>query len=150
MNAEITKLCGQIKERLEELQIPEFVLYAADYFGDLDEDYVDVVEEKVGDCAANLDFRFNETSVYSGYSGTISYIRKIKVKDGNVVFDIEEVYDDVDGGMESMGYYADQTLDDVLRTCPEEMVITGLNAVLEYALTENESYDIIGLNRIDQ
>jgi len=146
MDAEITKLCSQIKERLEELQMPEFVLYACDYWGDLDED---VVEEKVEDSAGGLDFRFNSTDDYSGYSGTSAYIRKVKVKDGNVVFDIEVVYEDIDGGWESKGYYEDQTIYDVLNTCPEEMVIKGLNGVLEYALKENDYYDIIGLNKLD-
>ena len=148
MNAEITKLCGQIKERLEELQMPEFVLYASDYIGDLDED---VVEEKVaGDAAENLGFYFNETNDYSSISGTSAYIRKVKVKDGNVVFDIEEVYEDADGGWESRGDYEDQTIDDVLHTCSEEMVLNGLNAVLEYGLNEDSYYDIIGLNKLNQ
>ena len=147
MNAEITKLCGQIKERLEELQMTEFVVYASDYWGDLDED---VVEEKVNDTATSLDFYFNSIDGYSGYSRTSEFIRKVKVKDGNVVFDVESVYEDDNVGWESKGYYEDQTMDDVLQTCPEETVLTGLNAVLKYALTENEYYDIVGLNQLNQ
>ena len=145
MNEEIKKLIEQIKNRLNELGMSEFVVYASDYCGELDED---VVEEKVADSAGSLGFRIHINEDYSGYSSTDTYIRKIKLKDDDIVFDIETVYEDNDGGYESTGYYEDQSMERILQSCSEDWVIDGLKAVIKYALTENGYYDIIGLNRL--
>ena len=45
-NKEIHELCNQIKDKLSELGFTEFTLFAADYFGEIDEEFVEEVEEK--------------------------------------------------------------------------------------------------------
>jgi len=143
-NKEIQELCNQIKDKLNELGFTEFTLYAADYYGELDEE---LVEEKVGDTAGGLEWYFKDSDDYSGMSGVRTYARKIKIKDDELVFDLDEIYDDCDGGWEERGHYEDQTIDDILRTCPEEMVLSCLNGILSNAF-DTDYYDVIGLNKL--
>ena len=143
-NKEIQELCNQIKDKLNELGFTEFTLYAADYCGELDEE---LVQEKVGDQAGALEWVFKFTDEYSGYSAVSTYARKIKIKDDELVFDLEDIYDDYDGNWEKRGSYEDQTISDILNTCPEEIVISCLNGILSSAF-DTDYYDVIGLNKI--
>ena len=143
-NKEIQELCNQIKDKMNELGFTEFTLYAADYCGELDEE---LVEEKVADEAGGLDWYFKDNEDYSGMSGVRTFARKIKIKDDELVFDLEDIYEDNDGGWEERGYYEDQTIDDILHTCPESMVISCLKGILSSAFN-SDYYDVIGLNRL--
>ena len=143
-NKEIQELCNQIKDKMNELGFTEFTLYAADYCGELDEE---LVEEKVSDTAGGLEWYFKDNEDYSGMSGVRTYARKIKIKDDELVFDLEDIYDDNDGGWEERGYYEDQTISEILDKCPESMVISCLNGILQYAF-DTDCYDVIGLNRL--
>ena len=145
-NKEIQELCNQIKDRLNELGFTEFTLYAADYCGELDEE---LVEEKVSDTAGGLEWYFKDNEDYSGMSGVITYARKIRIKDDELVFDLEDQYEDIDGGWEEQGYYEDQDIECILRTCSEAMVISCLKSILSYAF-DHEYYDLIGLNKLQK
>jgi len=64
-----------------------------------------------------------------------------------LVFDLEDIYEDNDGGWEEKGYHEDQTISDILYTCPEEMVKSCLKGILHDAFN-SDYYDVIGLNRL--
>jgi hypothetical protein len=64
-----------------------------------------------------------------------------------LVFDLEDIYEDNDGGWEEKGYHEDQTISEILDKCPEEMVMSGLKEILQYAF-DTDCYDVIGLNRL--
>ncbi len=144
MNEEIAKLLEQIKNRLKEHEMTELTLYASDYCGELDEE---LVEEKVEDPAAGLGFIFNMNIDYSGDSGVDTLVRKIKVKDDDLFFDLETVYSDTEGGWESTGYYEDQDIKHILLSCPEKMVLDGLKGIINIVF-DSDYYDIIGLNKL--
>ena len=146
-NKEIHELCNQIKDKLSELGFTEFTLFAADYFGELDEELVEEVEEKVEDYAGDLGWYFKSNEDYSGDSVVRTYARKIKIKDEELVFDLEDIYDDFNGGLEERGSYENQTISDILNTCPEEKVISCLKSILSCAFN-SDCYDVIGLNRL--
>ncbi len=143
-NKEIQELCKRIKDKLNELEFTEFTLYAFDYCGELD---FEIVEEKVStDTAGSLEWYFKVKEDYSGYSAVYTYARKIKIKDDELVFDLEDIYEDIDGGedVSSYRYYEDQTISEILDSCPEEMVISGLKSILNCAFDS----DVVGLNRL--
>ena len=85
---------------------------------------------------------------YSGYSAVYTYARKLKIKDDELVFDLEDIYEDIDGGDDesSYKYYEGQTISDILDNCPEEMVISCLKSILNCAFDS----DVIGLNRLQK
>ena len=147
-NKEIQELCNQIKDKLNELGFTEFTLYAVDYYGDHDDDeLIEQIEEKVPDTASSLGWYFKVNDDYSGYSSVHTYARKIKIKDDELVFDLEDIYEDNDGGWEDKGYQEDQTISEILDKCPEEMVMSGLKDILHYAFN-CDTYDVIGSNRL--
>ena len=144
-NKEIQELCNQIKDKMNELGFTEFTLYAADYCGELDEE---LVEEKIFDTAGDLEWYFKDNDEdYSGMSGVRTFARKIKIKDDELVFDLEDIYDDIDGGWEERGNYENQTISKILDKCPESMVISCLKGILSSAFN-SVHYDVIGLNRL--
>lgn len=143
-NKEIQELCNQIKDKMNELGFTEFTLYSADYCGELDEE---LVEEKVSDTADCLGWFFKDNEDYSGMSGVFTFARKIKIKDDELVFDLEDIYDDTDGGWEERGSYENQTISKILDKCPEARVISCLKDILSYAFN-SDYYDVIGLNRL--
>jgi hypothetical protein len=147
-NKEIQELCNQIKDKLNELGFTEFTLYAADYYGDHDDDeLIEQIEEKVPDTASSLGWYFKVNDDYSGYSSVHTYARKIKIKGNELVFDLEDIYEDNDGGWEDKGYHEDQTISEILDKCPEEMVMSGLKEILHYAFN-CDTYDVIGSNKL--
>ena len=143
-NKEIQELCNQIKDKLNELGFTEFTLYAADYCGELDSE---LVEEKVPVSVVEMEWWFKVNNDYSGYSSIVTYARKIKIKGDELVFDLEDKYEDDDGGSEERGYYEDQTISDILYTCSEERVLSCLKDILSYAF-ESDDLGVIGLNRL--
>lgn len=144
---EIKYLCDAIKQKLSELGMAEFVLYADDFWGDIEEDDGIDVSEYVGDAAENLEWFFNIQNSYNGYSSICLYARKIKIKDNKLLFDVCEEYEDLDGGWEERGFYEDQSIEDLLRICQEEYVVKCLKGILESAF-ESECYKVIELNRM--
>lgn len=143
-NKEIQELCNQIKDKMNELGFTEFTLYAADYYGELDEE---LVEEKVSDTADCLGWFFKVNGDYSGFSRVLTFARKIKIKDDELVFDLEDIYDDIKGGWEERGSYENQTISDILFSCSEAEVISCLKDILSEAFN-SDHYDVIGLNRL--
>jgi len=147
-NKEIQELCNQIKDKLNELGFTEFTLYAADYYGGFDDDdLIEQIEEKVPDTASSLGWYFKVNDDYSGYSSVHTYARKIKIKGDELVFDLEDIYEDNDGGWGVKGEHEDQTISEILDKCPEEMVMSGLKNILHYAFN-CDTYDVIGSNRL--
>ena len=144
-NKEIQELCNQIKDKLNELGFTEFTLYASDYCGELDSE---LVEEKVPDTAGSLGWYFKVNDDYLGFSSVYTYARKIKIKGDELVFDLEDKYEDDNGGSEERDYYEDQTISDILYTCSEERVISCLKDILSYAFDTDDCNDVIGLNRL--
>lgn len=138
----VGELLAKIKAQLDDLDMDEFVLYAADYCGDLD---YDEVQEKVEDTAVSLGWYFKCEDSYGGEARTVLAPRKISVIDGGLAFDVDE-YTETEDGISEDGTYEHQTIEDILESCSEEQVTMCLENIIKYAFESPEIYDVIGLN----
>ena len=79
------ELCDKIKERLIDLGMNDYVLFAGDYYGDYEE-WEEELEDM--DTARSIDFHVKYAE--GGDSCFTTYIRRIKIKDDKLVFDLQE------------------------------------------------------------
>lgn len=121
----IDELCNQIKSKLIELGFTEYTLYACDYYGDLDED--EMPEDILNGDSCNLYWLHQDH--YPDDSWITTVVRKIKIKDGILVFDLEE-YDDCHD-IEIVGYDVDLTIEDICERAEHEIVIDCLRNIFE-------------------
>ena len=139
---DIKEIADSIKEDIENLGVDEFVLYTSDYCGDLDwED----VEKAVGDSTVSLELYFSMSETYAGETRNFVAPRKIHVDDDELLFDIEEVQETMDGDMNTIGEYEQQAIDDLVERYGTEAVKKCLESIYSYAFGSN-CYDVAALN----
>lgn len=136
---EVKDLCNKIMECMNELGISEFVLYSSDYPADKDEELVEDL-----DTAISIGWYVHMNDSYDGFSRESTCVRKIRIKDDNVVFDLEIYYEDDNGNEEIKGTYENQTIDDITSHGQEDVIIDALNSIIDNGL--NDDY-IVKLNR---
>jgi len=141
---QLHELCDKIKERLVALGINDFVLFAADYW----DEYEDWAEDFEIDEAREYGFYVKEVQV--GDSWFTTYVRKIKIKDDELVFDLEEIEANDDSGYsETVGSDENMSIDvitDSAHSDNTKTVLRCLKSILDYAFDEDNP-DIIELNK---
>ena len=141
---QLHELCDKIKERLVALGINDFVLFAADYW----DEYEDWAEDFEIDEAGEYGFYVKEVQV--GDSWFTTYVRKIKIKDDDLVFDLEEIEANDDSGYsETVGSDENMSIDvitDSAHSDNTKTVLRCLKSILDYAFDEDNP-DIIELNK---
>ncbi len=138
----VKEIVSKIKQKLQSLGMSSFTLYGSDYEGD--KEYEEV--EQLGDdglLESSSEYAINYNDSYNGFSSVYTKVRKINIQDGNVLFDLEEIYEDNNGEYESKGYYADQSIDRILSTCKKDTVESGFERILNYLSDET----LIKLNK---
>lgn len=75
------------------------------------------------DCG-NGEYLVKYNSNYEDTQFWNTYIRRVKLVNGEVLFDLEEVYEDVKDNYEPLGFYLDQHLE------PSELVESALRNVI--------------------
>ena len=138
----VKEVVSKIKQKLQSLGMSSFTLYGSDYEGD--KEYEEV--EQLGDdglLESSSEYAINYNDSYNGFSSVYTKVRKINIQDGNVLFDLEEIYEDNNGEYESKGYYADQSIDRILSTCKKDTVESGFERILNYLSDET----LIKLNK---
>lgn len=125
-----------IKNRLSELELDEFILYTGDYCGELDDD---------------LTFSLNDTfdeDLYFGFSNgdeSERYVapRKVKIIDDELFFDLEEVEINYECGPEVLSNYEGTTIEDILSAYWKADVKKCLECMLEYMHND----EVVELNK---
>ena len=95
MNTEIKEFYEQIKNRLKELDMNEFVFFSADYFAEWadDEDYIweDIINEMDGIHSHRLECYISSRWNDDHYHGDFIFVRRIYLIDEELYFDLEIV-----------------------------------------------------------
>ena len=125
-----------IKNRLSELELDEFILYTGDYCGELDDD---------------LTFSLNDTfdeDLYFGFSNgdeSERYVapRKVKIVDDELLFDVEEVEVNYEYGPDVLASSEDVAIDDILSNYRASDVKKCLEHTLEYMHND----EVVELNK---
>ena len=138
----LKEIADKIREKIEDLDVIDFVLYTSDYCGDLD---ADAVEDAVGDSTVSLDLYFSMSETYSGEIRNFVAPRKVYVVDNELQFDIEEVQESMNGDMDTIGEYEHQTIDDLVERYGVEAVKKCLESIYSYAFC-SDCYDVVALN----
>ena len=144
--AEATPLDGlvqQIKEQVQSLGLSSFTLYASDYEGD--REYEEV--EQLGDDGlldASSEYNLYTYDEEDGCTSVYGKLRKINIVDDDVLFDIEEEYEDPNGDIDIRGKYDNQTIGKILRDWDNDAVENGLTNVLKHYLTDKTLIELNG------
>ena len=138
----ISELIKKMKEQLQSLGMSSFILYGSDYEGDKEYEEVEQLGND-GLLESSSEYAINYNDSYNGFSSVYTKVRKINIQDGNVLFDLEEIYEDNNGEYESKGYYADQSIDRILSICKKDTVESGFERILNYLSDET----LIKLNK---
>ena len=144
--AEATPLDGlvqQIKEQVQSLGLSSFTLYASDYEGD--REYEEV--EQLGDDGlldASSEYNLYTYDEEDGCTSVYGKLRKINIVDDDVLFDIEEEYEDPNGDIDIRGKYDNQTIGKILRDWDNNAVENGLTNVLKHYLTDKTLIELNG------
>lgn len=144
--AEATPLDGlvqQIKEQIQSLGLSSFTLYASDYEGD--REYEEV--EQLGDDGlldASSEYNLYTYDEEDGCTSVYGKLRKINIVDDDVLFDIEEEYEDPNGDIDIRGEYDNQTIGKILRDWDNDAVENGLTNVLKHYLTDKTLIELNG------
>ena len=144
--AEATPLDGlvqQIKEQLQSLGLSSFVLYGSDYEGD--REYEEV--EQLGDDGlldASSEYNLYTYDEEDGCTSVYGKLRRINIVDDDVLFDIEEEYEDPNGDIDIRGKYDNQTIGKILRDWDNNTVENGLINVLKHYLTDKTLIELNG------
>ena len=144
--AEATPLDGlvqQIKEQLQSLGLSSFVLYGSDYEGD--KEYEEI--EQLGDDGlldASSEYNLYTYDEEDGCTSVYGKLRKINIVDDDVLFDIEEEYEDPNGDIDIRGKYDNQTIGKILRDWDNDAVENGLTNVLKHYLTDKTLIELNG------
>ena len=144
--AEATPLDGlvqQIKEQVQSLGLSSFTLYASDYEGD--REYEEV--EQLGDDGlldASSEYNLYTYDEEDGCTSVYGKLRKINIVDDDVLFDIEEEYEDPNGDIDIRGKYDYQTIGKILRDWDNDAVENGLTNVLKHYLTDKTLIELNG------
>ena len=114
-----------IKNRLSELELDEFILYTADYCGELDDDLT-----------CSLNYTHDEDLYFVISMGLESEIyvapRKVKIVDDELLFDWEEVNVDYKYGEDVIASREDVAIDDILSYYRASDVKKCLESILKY------------------
>ena len=144
--AEATPLDGlvqQIKEQIQSLGLSSFVLYGSDYEGD--KEYEEI--EQLGDDGlldASSEYNLYTYDEEDGCTSVYGKLRKINIVDDDVLFDIEEEYEDPNGDIDIRGKYDNQTIGKILRDWDNNAVENGLTNVLKHYLTDKTLIELNG------
>jgi hypothetical protein len=127
---------ARFKKRLSELNLNEFILYTSDYEGDLDWFDVDVDL----DMTSELELHFN----FFAFDQAERYVapRRVKIKDGELVFDLQYQELNYEYGPDELGYYANLTIEDLLDKFPKSDIEKCFECMLEYMHND----DVVELN----
>lgn len=79
--------------------------------------------ESEADCG-NGEYLYQYRENYDQTEFWNTYVRRVKLVDGELVFDLQEVYEDVKDNYEELGFYLDQHLE------PSELVESALRNVI--------------------
>ncbi len=134
------ELCDKIKERIQALGMNDYVLFAGDYYGDYEE-WEEELEDM--DTARSIDFHVKYAE--GGDSCFTTYVRRIKIKDDKLVFDLQEEEEN-DWGIEEIGFYEDQTIDGITDEAHGDntsQAICCLESILAKAFGDEECYQLI-------
>lgn len=124
-------LCNKIKDKMKDLGMNEYVLFASDYSGDYEgDDFEDYVEDTVFN--SNWYFSADENST----SGYYRYPRTMRIKNDELLFDYEYVYEENEVGTEIIESFENKTIEEIVLQNGEEQVISCLESILEYAFDE--------------
>lgn len=136
-------LVKKIKEQVQSLGLSSFTLYASDYEGD--REYEEV--EQLGDDGlldASSEYNLYTYDEEDGCTSVYGKLRKINIVDDDVLFDIEEEYEDPNGDIDIRGKYDNQTIGKILRDWDNDAVENGLTNVLKHYLTDKTLIELNG------
>ena len=139
----VNNLIDKITKQMKLLGLSEFTLYSNDYNGN---DKVDWKEVEKLDWGISP-FIIKENTGYNNGWVIDIVIRRLKIKGGHIVFDIEEWYEDTHDNAESRGIWKEQEIDDILNSCDKEKVISVLSEISNTYLTNTQ---LVELNQTDK
>ena len=142
----LKEIVKNIKSRMNELEMNSFVLYACDYWGDLEEDGdIDVCE--YNDNAADL--IYTAFDYYEGGTfGLKVLVREIKLEDNVMSFVIDNWCED-DNQCYSQGL-TELDLQTVVMKYKTEAIEESLETIYEDLMFDSEWYKIVELNKLVQ
>jgi hypothetical protein len=118
-------------------------LYGSDYEGD--KEYEEI--EHLGDDGlldASSEYNLYTYDEEDGCTSVYGKLRKINIVDDDVLFDIEEEYEDPNGDIDIRGKYDNQTIGKILRDWDNDAVENGLTNVLKHYLTDKTLIELNG------
>ena len=132
-NSPVMKILNEIKEKMESNGLERLGIYACDRFPEEDEMPEDEFEENYAD---DIDFesafKVDYADVDKGYSWTNAFLRAIRLKDGEMLFDVQTLMGNNDEDpCEDLGYSVDETVSDLLRR-DESLVMEAMDSVKCY------------------
>lgn len=147
---DLHKLCDKIKERIQALGMNDYVLFASDYFGE-DEDEWESLDGELEDLDTARSIDFHVKYAEGGDSCFTTYVRRIKIIDEKLVFDLEE-QEENDWSCERIGFFEDQTIDNITDEAHGDntsQAICCLESILANAFGDEECYQkILELNKM--
>ena len=100
------------------------------------------VSEKLSDTTLALELYFKLASTYDGGLRIAILPRAMHIVDDELLFDIEDEKDTMDGDLETLWEFPEETVDAIVNSCGVEAVIKCLKSIRDYAFDP----DVVSLN----
>ena len=110
--------------------------------------YFDVQADNL-DSAIGLGLFFNWNESYDGESCTYTAIRKVWLDGDELLFNLEDIRQTMDGGYEELKGYLDQTIQDFQNRYDDKEIEMRIDAIIEYIDTYPIKYQLIANSRGD-
>lgn len=136
---ELNGLLDEIMEQMRNVGLDNYVIYTNDYCGELD---WEEVSEKLSDTTLALELYFKLASTYDGGLRIAILPRAMHIVDDELLFDIEDEKDTMDGDLETLWEFPEETVDAIVNSCGVEAVIKCLKSIRDYAFDP----DVVSLN----
>lgn len=136
-------LVQKIKEQLQSFGLTSFVLYGSDYEGDKEYEEIEQLADE-GKLESSSEYNLFTYDEDDGNTSVYGKLRKIRIVNSVVLFDIEEEYEDENGDIEIRGKYDNQTIGKILRDWDNDAVENGLTNILNNYLTDKTLIELNG------
>ena len=143
----VDKSIDKIKRSMEANGLSAFYLFSNDWYPTIEDVLDDVLNELSEEERENYDiedayelFDWGQGDFGMSYSerydtrvccSETCYIREIRLDGDNLLFNIEEVYENSNGGYCTLSYWDGQTIDDLLRYTPNQSKYYNVKRIIE-------------------
>ena len=110
--------------------------------------YFDVQADNL-DSTVGLGLFFNLNESYDFESCTYTAIRKVWLDGDELLFNLEDIRQTMDGDYEELKYYLDQTIQDFQNRYDDKEIEMRIDAIIEYIDTYPIKYQLIANSRGD-